>query len=221
MKFTRNSGYEDFLLEGMWKAMEEPDRVQPSVTGMIKCLTKTFYENYYTTGGGKAPDRGTLLLFGTGLALEHVMLNDMQRTEGGIFEGIAYHMDHFGSETDFIEFKSTRLSTKSAPENYSLQWKRQWMAYAKVKGITSGRFVALHLMGNYAPPFPDLVAWDVECSAEEIDLNWQWMELRRDTYLEHVAAGEAPEPFKYNEDWECERCPWLMICNERAKASAV
>ena len=217
MKFTRNPEYEDFLLQAMWEAMAEPDRVQPSVTGMIKCLTKTFYENYYTASSNRIPDRETLLLFSTGLGLERVILNDMQRSEAGTFEGVGYHMDHFGGDTDFIEFKSTRLSLKNAPENYNMGWQRQWMAYAKAKGITSGKFVALHLMGSYNPPFPQLVAWDVETTQEEVDLNWEWIQIRKDIYLDAVAKGEAPAPFTYNEDWECKNCSWKMICDERAK----
>ena len=217
MKFERNPEYEDFLLQAMWDAMAEPDREQPSVTGMIKCLTRTFYENYYTSSGNGAPDRETLLLFSTGLGLEHVILNDMQRTEKGTFEGVGYHMDHFGSSEDFIEFKSTRLSLKNAPDNYNLGWMRQWMAYAKAKGIIKGKFVALHLMGSYNPPFPQLVVWDVEATADEVDANWEWIQIRKAIYLDAVDKGEAPAPFTYNEDWECKTCPWKMICDERSK----
>jgi len=223
LEFQRNPEFEQFLLESMWKSMAEPDRHQPSVTGMIHCLTKTYYENAYTVDGSRVPDKGLLLLFATGLGLEKVVLNDIQRTESGVFDGISYHMDHFGGAEDFIEFKSTRLSTKSAPDNYSLQWMRQTMSYMHIKGITKGRFVALHLMGSYQPPFPDLIAWDIVATQEELDLNWQWMEMRRDTYAEYVEAGEAPPPFTYNEDWECgqakgqQPCTWLMICKERAK----
>lgn len=214
MKFTRNPAAEDAYLASMWNEMYEPDRQQPSVTGMVYCLTKTYYENQYEDVKAATPSRETLMLFATGLALEKVMLGRGQRDEKGVYEGIGWHTD--SSEDGLVEVKSTRISLKNAPERYSNSWRRQWMAYAKVKGVTKGTFVVLHIVGDYSPPFPDLAIWDVEATQAEIDENWAWLQDRADIYTAHKVAGEPPAPFTYNEPWECATCSWKMVCDLRA-----
>ena len=82
----------------------------------------------------------------------------------------------------------------------------------KVKEVTEAQFIALHLMGRYQPPFPELMVWRVEADQEEIDDNWRWVLLRASVYKQFEEAHELPDPFKFNEEWECKECPYRVVC---------
>src|SRR5437667_6697 len=38
---------------------------------------------------------------------------------------------------------------------------------------------------------------------------------RKAVYLDHIARGEVPKQFVYNEEWECENCAYLIICQAK------
>lgn len=223
MKVTRNEQEEINLLEEMHQAMYEPDRNQPSVSGMIYCLTKTYYENEMTVPNvdGSIPvhrNRQQLLLFASGSGLEKVLLSGRQRSEKGETEGIQWHVDHIGDDRLFYEIKSTRKGvpkTENYEEELSLGWRRQVLAYFKATGITSGKIAVLHLMGDYKPPFPDIRIYDLVASEDEIESNWTWIKQRAVTYLKFVKQSQPPEPFQYNMDFECGYCNWKILCETR------
>lgn len=217
MDFKRDTELEDTLLEEMGAAFYEPDRHQPSVTGMIRCLTRTYYESEMSLDTGKPKySRRELQLFAMGLGLEKVLLAGRQRVIGGEFEGIQFHVDHIGIDGNFIELKSTRINAVHDDNpRVSDHWKKQVLSYFKALGITSGHFVMFHVMGDRKPPFPDIRAYEVITTQEEIDANWVWMQQRAITYLKYVKEGEPPPPFQFNEEWECQECPWLGLCHAR------
>ena len=220
MEFSRNEDTEHKLLKEMQIAMYDGDRKQPSVSGMIYCLTKTYYEANLIipdSEGRKIPNntKSQLLLFVTGLGLEKVLLSGRQVSESGEYDGIQWHVDHFGgTDGDFIEVKSTRARSNKNPEKpYTSEgWIKQILSYAKVTGIRKGTLTILHLFGSGSPPFPDLLCWDFELTDAEVDENWNWIKARRDTYLDFVSRGEPPTPFMFNKDWECENCNWKGYC---------
>ena len=45
MKWTRDEGLEEEVLNTIWDGYRDDSRVQPSLTGMIKCLTRTYIES--------------------------------------------------------------------------------------------------------------------------------------------------------------------------------
>src|SRR3990167_704582 len=81
----------------------------PSVTVLISCLTKAYYDRQRKAI--TQPPRRQLMLYATGLAIEKVLLGDKQMPTSGSLNGIWYHTD---SVTDYgtilDEVKSTRLS---------------------------------------------------------------------------------------------------------------
>ena len=214
MIFTRDEALEDELLEEMVLSMIEPDRYQPSVSGMIRCITRTYWENEVKLDNKPALTRRETQLFATGLGLEKVLLIGRQQTVKGEYDGVAYHVDHLGDNNDFIEFKSTRI--KMAPDGedpkISTSWHKQVLSYFKALGITSGHFVILHVQGAYNPPFPDLRAYAITATQEEIDTNWTWIKQRSISYLTAVKNQKPPLPFSFNEEWECKECPWYGLC---------
>lgn len=216
MQFKRDESLEDELLDEMVVSFYEPDRKQPSVSGMIRCITRTYYENEVSLDNKPSLSRREKQLFYTGLALEKVALIGRQHILKGEFEGIQWHIDHLGTENDFIEFKSTRIKmVHDDNPTVSNHWQKQVLAYFKALGITQGHFVMLHVTGDYKPPFPDIRAYKVITTQEEIDANWTWIQQRAISYLKAVKEREPPTPFEWNEDWECRECPWKALCNAR------
>ena len=217
LKYTRDETLEDELLNDMVVAMHEPDRHQPSVSGMIRCITRTYWENELKLDDKPKLSRREIQLFASGLGLEKVLLSGRQNSIKGEFEGIQYHIDHLGTD-GFIEFKSTRIKLNDDIETgpkVSDTWLRQVLSYFKAVGITQGHFVMFHVMGNYNPPFPDLRAYAIEATQEEIDDNWTWIQQRAVSYLTAVKNQQPPTPFTFNESWECKECPWYGLCLAR------
>lgn len=216
MEFERDTDLEDELLKEMVEEFHDDTRAQPSVSGMIKCLTRTYYESEVKKISEPTYSRRETQLFSVGLALEKVILGARQIVQGGEHKGIQWHVDHIGTDQKLIEFKSTRIKAVDNDEpKISPHWQKQYLAYLKTLGVTEGHFVMLHVMGDYAPPFPDLRAYRVITTQEEIDANWTWIEQRAITYLKFVKDQIPPTPFEYNEPWECKDCPWLALCNTK------
>ena len=220
MIFTRNEPLEQELLQEIDDSMYDGDRAQPSVSGMIYCLTRTFYENNLILPNEKGELRvkhtdEQILLFITGLGLEKTILTGRQISEAGETEGIQWHVDHYGLDDKFIEVKSTRGSSKTS-DDISDGWKRQILAYFYVKGISEGDLAILHLMGSYNPPFPQFRVWHLEADQQEIVENWEWIKARAEVYKQAVATGEAPTPYKFNMDWECKNCNWKGLCEAKS-----
>lgn len=216
MEFERDTELEEELLNEMAAAMYDPDRSQPSVSGMIRCITRTWYENYIKLDDGKPRlSRRETQLFAMGLALEKVLLIGRQNALYGETDGISWHIDSL-NDSLLTELKSTRIKAVEGNEpNIADKWKKQWLSYAKALGITEGHFVIFHTAGDYAPPFPDIRTYKVITTQEEIDANWQWMQTRKDRYNRAVEEGKEPEPFQWNEEWECKDCPWFGLCNSK------
>ena len=70
-------------------------------------------------------------------------------------------------------------------------------------------------MGSYNPPFPALKVWHGYATPQEVEDNWTWLQERKDIYLDHIARGEVPKQFTYNEPWMCENCEYLLICSAK------
>lgn len=216
MKFERDPALEDELLDDMINSFYEPDRHQPSVSGMIQCITRTYWENEVKMDNKPPLSRRETQLFAVGLALERVMLGARQRALKGEYDGIQWHVDHIGTDQDFIEFKSTRINMVDDNEpKVSDKWQKQVLAYFKALGLTEGHFVMLHIMGDRKPPFPDVRAYRVITTQDEIDANWAWLKQRAISYLTAVQKQIPPTPFEWNEEWECKDCPWYGLCLAR------
>jgi len=209
MEWKRNVNFEDTLLDQMWEGIKE-EREGISVTGLLYCLTKNFYQKQVDNA---KPDRKTLLFFTTGLALEKVILDGVmqgyQKPTEGEYEGIAFHTDSFDPITGVDEFKSTRKKMTDLPtgDDLGVEWHRQFKAYCKMHNVTKGRFIVLQVI------YPDLYAFDCEYTQEEIDENWDYILARKELYESFAEKGERPTPFTTNQEWECRNCTYKMICD--------
>jgi len=163
------------------------------------------------------------MFYVTGLAFEKTLLQGSQRPTEGVLDGISFHTDHVEVNAEFYEIKSTRKSSNKGFEDLGKNWHKQFLSYMKTTGRTDGHFAILHLMGNYAPPFPDLIVYHVEATQKEIDDNWDWMLERLAILKTHEEAKLAPKQYKYrvvdwggaDKDFECGDCPYAAMCSMR------
>lgn len=221
MKYHRNEAYEDKILDDLMAEIEEDRSDQfPGVTSLIYCITKTYWERLH---GKPTHDRDTKLFFSIGLGLERALLNEQkQGLLTGSEDGIFYHLDGLVGD-EVAELKSTRISTRTKIDknitkrvdgNYRdvefpdmpEAWIKQMLAYCKVKGTTKAKLIVLHVIQ------PDIRVWDVEFSPVEVEANWKWLQDRKKVLMFGLKYGRPPTPFQYNQDFECERCAFLLMC---------
>lgn len=183
------------------RLQEDSSRGHPSVSDLIYCLTKSYFNMY----NGVKPDRKTQTMFLVGLATEKALIGEKIRPTSGIYDGIVYHMDSLDYEDSPLDVKSTR-SKKRTPEDFSTGWHKQLMAYAKIHGTNKFYIAVVYIIPA------ELEVWEIEYEPEDLETFWEWMQIRRDAWQEAVDIGNPPTPFQYNEDWECKGCPYLMIC---------
>lgn len=205
MEHSRNEALEDKLLSEMMQWMGD-ERIHPTVTDLIYCMTKSFM---FAKNPTLQRSRKTKMFFLLGLGLEKALLG----MRGGLrvelhpsLDGIGYHVDSL-MEVDLTEVKSTRQGITLNPDTFSMGWKRQILAYLKAVGLTECDFAIIHIIQA------ELQCWHVKFTQEEIDTNWEWVrDYRKPVWDSAMATGIPPTPFTTNEDWECRDCELLAYC---------
>ena len=196
------------------------DKPLPHVTELIYCLTRSWYNRKKPL----PPTPKETMLFAVGVGLEQVLLKQHRQHIGCCnsnpapcpgYDGIHYDIDFLDYEEETGELKSTRISSASFIERMPETWKKQVLSYLKVRARTLIILPAMHLMGDYKPPFPDLRVWKGVATQEEIDTHWEWMVMRRDIYLDAMERDEPPKQFTYQEPWECDNCAYKLLCDAR------
>lgn len=204
VQFRRDEGLEEVILDEMIEANSDTTRKHPSVTDLMYCLTKAYYQQ-----AGAVHSRKTKMYFALGLGLEANLLSDRRiEVATGEFEGINYHIDSL-DKGDLVELKTTRLAPTKFPEGTPIKWLQQIMAYCKTQGRTKAKLVVLHIIQA------EIIAWDLEFDQREIDKNWAWLQERKQVWYQSEESGDAPTEFAYNEDWECKDCVYKVICDSR------
>jgi hypothetical protein len=137
--------------------------------------------------GGK-PDELRMEL---GLAFEELLeegLKERLVKQGGgrpgeftTAEGIIFSPDLllFNGHTTVGEIKLTWLSSREVPRvvdnNFPPKfdkWLVQMKAYCYALETASARLYAFFVNGDYKPPKPELLCWDIEFTARELQENW-------------------------------------------------
>jgi hypothetical protein len=137
---------------------------------------------------GSAPDP---LRLEAGLAFEEILEEGLKKRLAGerpgeftTEEGIIFSPDLiiFNSEIRLGEIKLTWLSTKEVPREQSNSFPpkfdkyfTQMRAYCYHLKLDYARLLAFFVNGNYRPPKPELLAWDIEFTARELRENWQML----------------------------------------------
>ena len=73
-----------------------------------------------------------------------------------------------------VEIKTTRQSS-NRPIIDQTHWFQQLASYCYMLGRQSGQLWVMYLNGNYKPPTPVPLAWNLEFSARELQENWQML----------------------------------------------
>lgn len=211
MEFQEDSSLATRLLQDLGEELFEAKPL-PHLTELVYCLTRSFLNRF----GPLPPTDSEVLLFMSGVGLERVLLKSHRQPHQGECEGIYYDVDFLDYDLRVAEFKSTRMSSKRPPEEFSEGWRRQVLGYLyclrEKDGAMEATLAVLFLMGNYAPPFPELRCWRAKASWDEIRKNWRWLQERKEVYLRHHAEARLPEPYKFCMDWECKNCRYSLLC---------
>ena len=206
MIVTRRETFDEILLDEMMEEILDNTRTHPSVTDLIYCLTKNWLNAKRTSP--REFSRQTKLFFAIGLGMEANMLKKRKEEQtAGVYRGVSYHVDSL--DGGLVEFKTTRASMKNYPDAIPLAHIRQMLSYLKATGNSKVMYSVLFLIPA------ELATWELEFTPEEIDKNWEWMELRKEVWEEADRTLQAPESFKYQEQWECKNCSYLTLCQAR------
>lgn len=92
-------------------------------------------------------------------------------------DGVIYSPDYLFYETDEIilgEFKCTWYSSRNAPFDPKFEkWLCQIQCYLYHLNMRKARLYVLFLNGDYKPPSPQLLAWEMTFTTRELADNWR------------------------------------------------
>jgi hypothetical protein len=152
------------------------------------------YNDLYQDLEPKRFTRGTLpdpLRLEAGLAFEDMLEEGLKRRLCGerppemvTEEGIFYSPDLiiFNGHTRLGEIKLTWMSSKEVPREAANgfppkfdKYFTQMKAYCHHLDLGHARLLAFFVNGDYRPPKPELLAWDIEFTPRELRENWQML----------------------------------------------
>ena len=187
------------------------------LTDLISCLTAT----YFNKTDPLIHDKQAVMFFAIGFAMENVMLRDIANPNAPESEEVddIYMTEDYVSLADGmgVDLKTTRMSlnqdTGKPKYGWPDSWMQQFMAYArKRKSLV------------YSAAVVELIPARLTCitftfTQAELDENWRYILSRKETYVDAMfSAGGPPQPFKFNQDWECKNrtstCKYFMRCTQ-------
>ena len=157
-----------------------------------------------------------MLFMISGMSLEDALTNAVGSKEDSLEkDGVILSPDMvvYGevNPTMHVEIKTTRmyLAKDGRPKyGWSNEWVRRLLSYCYVAGVNTYALAVLFIIPA------ELVSIELAFQQEDIDKFWQEFILPRKEALERaIKNNRPPQPYTYNEDWECERCPAQMLCS--------
>lgn len=207
MRVTKNDRLAQTLLSEMMDEINENREGQhPSITDLIDCLTKTFYNTYSPVEHSEK----TKLYFLIGLGLERSLLIKRKgQPTYGETEGIHWHVDSV--DEGLLELKSTRKNPKQGEEGWSERWLKQIKGYLRAIGENEADLAVVYLIQ------PEFHVWRITFDKLELDIHWNWLQQRRAVWETAKATNIPPKAFTYNESWECEGCQYKVLCDIKSR----
>ncbi len=197
------------------KEVREPNHL----SSYVSCRTKTFFDQKQAI----EPTDQEVMLFALGYGLQDVLTPKDAKARVLEFEGVIYRPDMSfevsEAEVKLLELKTTR---KSARNHYidgatPLTWLTYMMGGCKITGTMEYNLAVLYMMGDYAPPFPQIYTDTFYFSQEEIDDNWSAIRLNKAILDSALADGTPPTPFSHCYEWECRFCRYKLMCETLAR----
>ncbi len=185
------------------------------------CITKSYWQKIMPT---TQPNDNTILTWVIGLALERVLLEDevdTHRPDSDEQDSIHVSPDYsLVIQQAMGELKTTRYyykKDKTDPsKGYVLGWIKQMAGYSYVYNLDNYMLAVFQIItaSMYGKQF--------SFNKEERTKFWkEYIIPRRDALIEARERKLPPEPFAYNEDWECENCSFKMICDTTTKVGPI
>lgn len=201
MIILKNSEMKEIIYNNIRATMTK-ERTGIHLSDLIYCIRKPYFRKM---GLSSLPSNELCVLWMTGYAFQAYMFP--------LDEEITIQVDGINCTPDIlsgIEVKSTRQSSRKFSLEDMGHWKRQILGYCKALNKLEYDLVVLFLMGNYAPPFPDIDCWHIGTTVEEVEDNWQEILTKRNILEEALKIGIPPEPDC--EDWEWSYCENIGMC---------
>jgi len=184
---------------------------------LVTCITKGWLDHSI----GVEPTDSEIMLFSTGVGLQDELTPPDAEAPIFMVDGITFRPDfYFPISNTHVEFKSTRASLKKNKVQLPQAWIDYIMGGCYMRKVTTYELSALHLMGSYAPPFPEIYSETLVFEQAELDEFWKVIIRRRDEYQHALEVDKPPTPFLYCKEWECKNCRHKLVCDTIAAAEA-
>ena len=214
------------------KEVREPNHL----SSYISCRTRGFFDQKQAI----EPTDEEVMLFALGYGLQDVLTPKDSQAKTYEYEGITYrpdmtltvHRRDYPEQLPYTELtinipmqtvheverlqelKTTRRSAKKhyIDEEIPVTWLAYMMGGCKIRQTNQYDLIVLYMMGNYAPPFPQLYTDTFYFTDEEIETNWGMVISNKVVLDSALAEGKPPTPFMHCYDWECNYCRYKLVC---------
>ena len=190
----------DWITQRIWDMTTEPRTAGIHLTELIYCLTASYWNRIMPI----PYERQQALTMALGIGLERVIVPEEHRAKPGTCEGVDYSPDFWYTDTLPAELKTTRMGSRKTHEReFPESWMQQIQGYCYAEKKTEYGLSVVHLMGNYKPPFPEILAVKFTFTQKELQDNWDFLTWRKSVYINSFAEQKPPEPRKWAKTWEC------------------
>lgn len=188
------------------------------LSSYITCRTKSFL-NYKQAA---EPNDDEVMLFALGYGLQDVLTPKDAEAPLVDKHGILYRPDMILSIRQ-NEIKTTRKSARNhyLDEYIPQTWLDYMMGGCYMMETQEYDLIVLYMMGNYAPPFPQLYCDTFYFNKMELEGNWEKVMMNKEVLDAAVKSGVPPIPFANCFDWECRHCRYILVCNAIAASLGV
>jgi hypothetical protein len=215
MRIEENPALVKETLELLKQEYMGESRTGLSLTTLLYCLTKAWKDQHEPV----EPTDKELHLWSVGFGLERVLIQSRMVHEVWVMDGVTMHPDFLALDGVLADLKTTRAGPKPPTfETYGSMWLRQFQGYARYK-IKQAELAGEVI--KYPYPFDvltyhliqaEMKAWRFWFDEAEIERNWEYVQLRKQVWEYSEASGIMPEPYQWNEDWECKDCRYALGC---------
>lgn len=199
-----NETYE-WLVSRVWE-MNQPSRSAGiHLTELIYCLTGSYWDRIMPL----PYSRESAVTMALGIALERLLIPLDKRAKAGTKDGVDYSPDFWFRGDTPAELKTTRMSTKKTyTRDFPETWRQQIMGYCYAENKTEYGLSIIHLLGNYKPPFPEILAVKFFFTEKELKDNWEYLMWRKAAYIQSFADQKPLPAGRWCMNWECKNCKY-------------
>ena len=202
-----------WTIEKVWDLTSAGRTAGIHLTELIYCLTCAYWDKIMPMPFTKQQ----ALTMALGIGLERVLIPEGKRAAASTCEGIEYSPDFWFRGDMPSELKTTRMGMKKTiMREFPDTWRQQIMGYCYAEKKLEYGLGVVHLMGNYKPPFPDILGVKFIFTQQELQENWDYLMWRKLVYIQGFADQYPPTPTKWCQDWECQYCRYresVIHCN--------